>query len=51
MGTPAHPRTDASKDRAAPWCVKSHEKFTQKYSLPFPLLADEETKVANAYGA
>jgi peroxiredoxin Q/BCP len=29
--------------------VKSHEKFAKKYSLPFPLLADEEKKVVNDY--
>ena len=30
--------------------VKSHQKFIQKYSLPFPLLADEEKTLAGAYG-
>jgi peroxiredoxin Q/BCP len=30
--------------------VKSHQKFIQKYSLPFPLLADEEKTLAEAYG-
>ncbi|MCA9042153.1 MAG: thioredoxin-dependent thiol peroxidase [Planctomycetaceae bacterium] len=30
--------------------VASHEKFISKYDLPFPLLADEEHKVAEAYG-
>jgi thioredoxin-dependent peroxiredoxin len=29
----------------------SHAKFAQKYSLPFPLLADEGNQVARAYGA
>jgi peroxiredoxin Q/BCP len=29
----------------------SHQKFKTKYSLPFPLLADEEHAVAEAYGA
>lgn len=29
---------------------KKHTKFIQKYSLPFPLLADTEQKVCNAYG-
>lgn len=28
----------------------SHKKFTDKYSLPFPLLADVDKKVVNAYG-
>ena len=35
-----------SKDSA-----KSHKKFSEKYSLPFPLLADEEKKILTAYQA
>jgi peroxiredoxin Q/BCP len=31
--------------------IKSHQKFKDKYSLPFPLLADEDHAVAEAYGA
>ena len=31
--------------------VSSHLKFRKKYSLPFPLLADTEHAVAEAYGA
>ena len=31
--------------------VKSHQKFKTKYNLPFILLADEDHKVAEAYGA
>ena len=30
--------------------VKSHKKFTEKYTLPFPLLADEDGSVCQAYG-
>lgn len=30
--------------------VKSHQRFKTKYNLPFILLADEEHKVADAYG-
>jgi thioredoxin-dependent peroxiredoxin len=30
--------------------VASHEKFKQKHELPFPLLADADHKVAEAYG-
>lgn len=30
--------------------VASHEKFIQKFDLPFPLLADEEHEVAEKYG-
>lgn len=29
--------------------AKSHEKFTTKFSLPFPLLTDAEGQVATAY--
>jgi peroxiredoxin Q/BCP len=28
----------------------SHQKFVQKYSLPFPLLSDEKAVVSKAYG-
>lgn len=34
----------------SPDSVKSHGKFAGKYELPFPLLADEDQTVANAYG-
>ena len=30
--------------------VKSHKKFEQKYSLPFPLIADEDNKIVEKYG-
>lgn len=30
--------------------VDSHEKFAEKFSLPFPLLADEDHAVAEKYG-
>jgi peroxiredoxin Q/BCP len=30
--------------------VKSHQKFVEKFNLPFPLLADEDKSIANAYG-
>lgn len=30
--------------------VDSHHKFADKFSLPFPLLADEDHKVCDAYG-
>jgi len=30
--------------------VKSHQKFKEKYHLPFPLLADEGHKVSDLYG-
>jgi thioredoxin-dependent peroxiredoxin len=31
--------------------VKSHQKFKTKFDLPFTLLADQDHKVAEAYGA
>lgn len=30
--------------------VKSHDKFVDKFKLPFPLLADEDRKIVSAYG-
>ena len=30
--------------------VKSHDKFVEKFKLPFPLLADEDKKIVEAYG-
>jgi len=30
--------------------ISSHEKFSEKFSLPFPLLSDPDTSVCNAYG-
>jgi peroxiredoxin Q/BCP len=29
---------------------KSHQKFSKKYDLPFPLLPDEDRKIVEAYG-
>ncbi len=31
--------------------IRSHERFKRKYDLNFPLLADEDHSVAEAYGA
>lgn len=31
--------------------VKSHKNFSDKYSLPFTILADPEKKILDAYGA
>ena len=31
--------------------VESHERFAAKYDLPFPLLADPEHEILEAYGA
>jgi peroxiredoxin Q/BCP len=30
--------------------VKSHDKFVEKFKLPFTLLADEDKKIVQAYG-
>lgn len=30
--------------------VKSHKKFEKKYSLPFPLIADEDRTIVEKYG-
>jgi thioredoxin-dependent peroxiredoxin len=35
----------------SPDSIQSHEKFKSKFTLPFPLLADEDHAVAEAYGA
>ncbi|CAM3060096.1 thioredoxin-dependent thiol peroxidase [Paenibacillus sediminis] len=34
----------------SPDSLKSHEKFIQKHGLPFPLLSDEDHKVAELFG-
>lgn len=33
----------------SPDSLKSHQKFKQKYELPYPLLVDEEHRVADEY--
>jgi peroxiredoxin Q/BCP len=35
----------------SPDSIESHKKFKSKFDLPFPLLADEDHKIAEAYGA
>jgi peroxiredoxin Q/BCP len=35
----------------SPDTVESHQTFSEKYTLPFPLLADPEKKVLEDYGA
>ncbi|MHB1081038.1 MAG: thioredoxin-dependent thiol peroxidase [Prosthecobacter sp.] len=30
--------------------IKRHAKFIEKYTLPFPLIADEDHHIVNAYG-
>ncbi len=34
----------------SPQSVDSHERFTERHSIPFPLLADTRKKVIRAYG-
>ena len=34
----------------SPDSVASHQKFKVKFSLPFPLISDEDHKIAIAYG-
>ncbi len=34
----------------SPDSVKSHQKFRDKFDLPFPLISDEAKDVAQAYG-
>ncbi len=34
----------------SPDSEKSHQKFIKKFSLPFPLIADTDHKIAEAYG-
>ncbi len=33
----------------SPDSVKSHQKFAEKYNLPFPLISDTEKEILNAY--
>src|SRR5438309_4490452 len=35
----------------SPESAKSHQKFAMKFKLPFDLLADEEKRIVQAYGA
>ena len=35
----------------SPDSQKSHQKFIEKYNLPFPLIADTELNIIKAYGA
>ncbi len=42
---------DAVVFGVSPDSLKSHDKFIDKFELNFPLLSDEDKKVAEAYGA
>jgi peroxiredoxin Q/BCP len=35
----------------SPDSEESHQKFAEKFTLPFPLLADPELKIIKAFGA
>ncbi|HEU5211007.1 MAG TPA: thioredoxin-dependent thiol peroxidase [Longimicrobiales bacterium] len=43
-------KTGAKVLGVSPDSVKSHQKFRDKFDLPFTLLADEDHAVADAYG-
>ncbi|MDF1501422.1 thioredoxin-dependent thiol peroxidase [Roseisolibacter sp. H3M3-2] len=47
---PRFRRLKAAVLGVSPDTVKSHARFRKKYALPFPLLADVEHAVAEAYG-
>lgn len=44
------PKKDVIVLGISPDTVTSHQKFIEKFSLPFPLLADEDHAVAEKYG-
>ena len=43
-------KTGAVVFGVSPDSVKSHDKFVEKFKLPFTLLADEDKKIVEAYG-
>lgn len=47
---PQFTELDAAVFGISPDSVKSHAKFRAKYALPYPLLADTERAVSQAYG-
>ena len=48
---PAFEERDAVVLGVSPDSIRSHDRFKEKYDLNFPLLADEDHSVAEAYGA
>ena len=48
--TPQFAEADAAILGVSPDDVESHERFTRKFGLPFPLLADTDTATVQAYG-
>lgn len=47
----AYTQSDVVILGVSPDSPKSHQKFKEKYNLPFPLLADEDHSICSAYGA
>lgn len=47
---PRFDKLDAVILGISPDSVKSHEKFKAKFDLPYPLVADEDKTIVNAYG-
>jgi peroxiredoxin Q/BCP len=45
------PGMDAAVLGVSPDSLESHRKFQENHSLPFPLIADEDHSLAEAYGA
>jgi peroxiredoxin Q/BCP len=43
-------KKDAVVLGVSPDSVKSHDKFAEKFKLPFTLLADEDHKISESYG-
>jgi peroxiredoxin Q/BCP len=48
--TPAYQEAGAVVLGVSPDSVHSHQRFKEKYRLPFILLSDEDHRVAEAYG-
>lgn len=47
----ALPGLDAAVVGVSPDSLESHERFRENHGLPFPLIADEDHALAEAYGA
>jgi peroxiredoxin Q/BCP len=45
------PGMDAEVLGVSPDSMESHKSFQENHGLPFPLIADEDRELANAYGA
>jgi len=49
--TPEFEKLDVAVLGVSPDAAEDHEAFRKKFSLPFPLLSDEDKSVMTAYGA